>query len=164
MSVSEKIKQSVASKDIRAVRDGLWSCIVLDPNLTKSFADCWAYCKDNGISEDELYEKHDNRPMSDEISDENFSQLCGQLSTNFSKERLDKIKEIGRKLYPLEEDKSPRKEESLVDMIQEKKEIICGAVAGAVIGRVAGGVVGGVIGGVVGGVVGASIGSAINKK
>lgn len=42
---------------------------------------------------------HDNRPMSDKVTNENLALLCGQLRTNFSKERLDKIKEIGKKLY-----------------------------------------------------------------
>ena len=99
--VSDNLKKSVSEKNIVAIRDGLWSRIALDPNFTDGFPESWDYCLKNGISESELYENHDNRPMSDEVSLENFSKLCGQLRTNFSKERLEKIKEIGRKLYPI---------------------------------------------------------------
>ena len=39
-------------------------------------------------------------PTADEVTNDNFAKLCDQLRINFSKERLEKIKEIGRKLYP----------------------------------------------------------------
>ena len=106
MSVSDNLKKSVSEKNIVAIRDGLWSRIALDPNFTDGFPENWDYCLNNGITESDLYENHDNRPMSDEVSLENFSALCGQLRTNFSKERLNKIKEIGRKLYPPTEEKT----------------------------------------------------------
>ena len=99
--VSKNLKKAVEEKNIVAIRDGLWSRITLDPNFTEGFPKSLEYCLNNGISESELYEIHDNRPISDEVSLENFSKLCGQLRTNFSKERLEKIKEIGRKLYPI---------------------------------------------------------------
>lgn len=90
----------MAEKDIVAIRDGLWATMAIDPSYTNNFPVSWKYCLDNGISENEIYEPHDGRPISDEVSDDNFSNLAGQLRTNFSKERLDKMKEIGRKLYP----------------------------------------------------------------
>ena len=99
--VSEQMKQAVNEKNIVEVRDKLWSRIALDPNFSKGhFDENLKYCHEHGISDNNIFEKHDNRPMSDEISNDNFSNLCGQLCTNFSKERLEKIKEIGKKLYP----------------------------------------------------------------
>lgn len=105
MAVSEKLKKAVSEKDYVAIRDALWSRIALDPNFTKGFPESLEYCYQNGISENDLFEKYDERPMSDEVTNDNFSSLCGELSTNFSKERLEKIKEIGRKLYPVKEEK-----------------------------------------------------------
>ena len=105
MGVSETLKDAVSRKDVVAIRDSLWSRIALDPNFTKGFPESLKYCLDNGITEACLYEQHDSRPMSDEVTNENFNALCGELSTNFSKERLEKIKEIGRKLYPATEEK-----------------------------------------------------------
>ena len=100
ISISEEIKNYVAEKNIPAIRDYLWGCIAFDPNFTTKCKDCLDYCQQNGITDDLLYAEHDGRELNDEISEENFDKLCGQLRTNFSKERLEKIKEIGRKLYP----------------------------------------------------------------
>lgn len=105
MSVIKELKEDVSAGNIKGIRTDLWSLIAIDPNFTKFFTENLQYCIDNGISEYELFEKHDNRPMSDEVSNENFSTLCGQLRTNYSRERLEKIKEIGRKLYPVTEEK-----------------------------------------------------------
>ena len=105
MAVTEKLKEAVSLRDYVGIRDALWSRIALDPNFSKAFPESWNYCLEQGILEKDLYEEHDNHPMSDEVSNDNFSALCGELSINFSKERLDKIKEIGRKLYPATEEK-----------------------------------------------------------
>lgn len=106
MGILNEIKNDVAAKNIANIRIDLWGCIGNDPNFTQDFIENWNYCLRNGISENELYEIHDNRPMADEVTNENFSLLCGQLRTNFSKERLDKIREIGRKLFPASEKKT----------------------------------------------------------
>lgn len=105
MTVSDELKKNVAEKNIPAIRDDLWGCIAFDPNFTTKCKDCLDYCQQNGITDDLLYAEHDGRELNDEISEENFDKLCGQLRTNFSKERLEKIKEIGRKLYPTTEEK-----------------------------------------------------------
>ena len=101
ISINEEIKDYVATKNIEGIRADLWVYIGIDPNFTKDFIENLNYCLKNGISESELYENHDNRPMSDKVTIDNFAKLCDQLRINFSKERLEKIKEIGRKLYPI---------------------------------------------------------------
>ena len=101
ISINEEIKDYVATKNIEGIRADLWVYIGIDPNFTKDFIENLNYCLKNGISENELYENHDGRSMSDEVAIDNFAKLCDQLRINFSKERLEKIKEIGRKLYPI---------------------------------------------------------------
>ena len=100
MNISEELKKDVAEKNIAAIRDDLWSCIAFDCNFTREFKWAWDYCLEKGITEQEIYEPHDGRNLSSESTKENFDKLCGELGSNFSKERLDKIREIGRKLYP----------------------------------------------------------------
>lgn len=100
-NINKEIKNYVAAKNIEGIRADLWIYIGVDPNFTKDFIENLNYCLRNGISESELYENHDGRSMSDEVTNDNFAKLCDQLRINFSKERLEKIKEIGRKLYPI---------------------------------------------------------------
>ena len=87
MSVSDKLKTDVAARNLTAIRGDLWSRITIDPNFTDGFPEGWQYCLDNGITEAELYQEHDGRDIDLEPTGENFDFLCGQLSTNFSKER-----------------------------------------------------------------------------
>ena len=101
ISVNKEIKNYVSDKNVEGIRAELWIYIGIDPNFTKDFIENLNYCLKNGISESELYENHDGRSMSDEVTNDNFAKLCDQLRINFSKERLEKIKEIGRKLYPI---------------------------------------------------------------
>ena len=107
MSVSDKLKTDVAARNLAAIRNDLWSRIALDPNFTGGFKESWEYCLKNGITEAKLYQEHDGRDIDLEPTGENFNLLAGQLRTNFSKERLDKMKEIGRKLYPVKDNEPP---------------------------------------------------------
>lgn len=187
MSVSDNLKKSVSEKNIVAIRDGLWSRIALDPNFTDGFPENWDYCLNNGITESNLYENHDNRPMSDEVSLENFSALCGQLRTNFSKERLNKIKEIGRKLYPPTEEKTHSQTSNTRSTVQRRTVTSSASnqsdgdagllIAGLAIGALAGGLLGGFIvwkavevgigaiaGAAVGAIAGATVGAIAGAK
>lgn len=143
MTVSENLKKSIEEKNIKAVRDCLLACIVIDPSMSKSFNTSFQYCLDNGITEAELYEVHDNGNLDIEATKENFSLLCGQLRTNFSKERLEKIKEIASVIYPaVEDNKSKNSEKKSVlawfDRHPEVRLIIASSVGALVLG-IAGG-------------------------
>lgn len=170
MSVSEKLKNAVKAKDISAIRDCLWSRLVLDPNFTKGFPESWEYCLDNGITDSELYEPHDGRPLAEDVSDDNFSALSGQLRTNFSRERLDAIKRIGRALYPPRPDESngtaSASSGTSHSCFVQQIVVSCAAAAiGVAIGGAVGGVllrralIGAIVGGVAGGVAGAVLGN-----
>ena len=183
MSVSEKLKKAVSEKDLVSIRDGLWSRIALDPNFKKGFPESLEYCLNNGISESDLFENHDGRPMSDEITNENFSALCGELSTNFSKERLDKIKEIGRKLYPPTEEKPHSQTIGPQSNGKQRTHTTSSAnqsngdsgflIAGLAIGAIAGGLFGGLIfgkavavgiGAIAGAAAGGAVGATLSKR
>lgn len=171
MSVSEKLKTAVKAKDISAIRDCLWSRIVLDPNFTKGFPESWKFCLDNGIAEAELYEPHDGRPLPEDVSDDNFSALSGQLRTNFSRERLDAVKRIGRALYPPQpgDDNSAASASPGTSHSYNMKQIVVSC-AVAAIGVAVGGAVGGfllrrvLIGAIVGGVAGGAAGAMLGKR
>ena len=171
MSVSDKLKTDVEAKNLVAIRDGLWSCITLDPNFTEGFLESWQYCLNNGIKEADLYQEHDGRDIDLEPTGENFDLLAGHLSTNFSKERLNKMKEIGRKLYPVNEEKAESQTsanvngnpKSGVDNPPANDDGDSGLLllAGIAIGAIAGGAIGAAIfGKAVAAAVGAVIGAA----
>ena len=181
MSVSDKLKTDVAARNLVAIRDDLWSRIALDPNFTGGFKESWEYCLKNGITETELYQEHDGRDIDLEPTGENFNLLGGQLRTNFSKERLDKMKEIGRKLYPVNEEKAKSQTSANVKGKTEPtgKEpssdsgeaglllagIAIGAVAGGIIGAaIFGKAVAAAVGAVIGAAAGGTIGATQSKK
>lgn len=181
MSVSDKLKTDVAARNLVAIRDDLWSRIALDPNFTGGFPESWKYCLDNGITAAELYQEHDGRDIDLEPTGENFNLLAGQLRTNFSKERLDKIQKIGRELYPVDEEKPESQTSAHVDGKTKPTGresspdsgdsglllagIAIGAVAGGIIGAaIFGKAVAAAVGAVIGAAAGGTIGATQSKK
>lgn len=149
MAINDSLVQAVEAKDMTKVRDRLWAWIAVDPSLSEEFKEAWDYCIRNGIAEESIYERHDGRPVDLEVSKDNFSRLTGELSSNFSRERLDAVRKMGKKLYvkqpdpscsaakpdgtkykrPKNEGGSPSPEES------GGKELIC-LIAGILIGAI----------------------------
>ncbi len=180
MAVTEKLKEAVSSRDFDGIRDALWSRIALDPNFSKGFPESFNYCLEQGILEKDLFEEHDNRPMSDEVSNDNFSELCGELRTNFSKERLEKIKEIGRQLYPVEEkpksqtsaqtSETHRTTSSSTKSDSSDSGLLIAVGAGILLGAIGGGILGGLllkkafVGAIAGAAIGVGVGAAVAKN
>lgn len=108
MSVSKNLEVAVSSRNIQNIRGCLRSCIMVDPSMSKEFAESESYVLSNGIKENELYEI-DKGGFSEEQTEDNMSKLVGLLHLNFSKEKIDALKKIGHALYPPvpEEKKSP---------------------------------------------------------
>lgn len=98
--VTENIKKAVDKRDIFNIRSYLIANILLDKSLTGNFKDCFEYCVKNGISESEIYEPHNGKEISDDITEENYKKLRSGLNSNFSRERVEALKKIAIKLYP----------------------------------------------------------------
>lgn len=182
MSISEELKKDVAEKNISAIRNDLLGNIPFDLNFSKDFKESLDYCLKNGISDDLLYVEHDGRELSDEVSKSNFDNLHAQLRTNFSKERLEKIKEIGRKLYPVKEEKpvsqNPYKSTETHRQTTASSSsgesgdsgLLLAVGAGILIGAIGGGILGGLlfkkalIGAIAGAAIGAGAGAKLSRK
>ena len=90
MDISENLKRAVAEKNLADVRGALWSCLMMDANMTGLFKQSLEYVLSNGILEAELYEDDD-----------------GRIRVNFSKRKLDALKRIGRVLSPEQATRRP---------------------------------------------------------
>lgn len=102
--VDANFKKAVENKRIDDIRDFLRVRLMLDHNYVSGmFIECRDYCLSHGISENMLYEKFDGRQLPQANTEENFKLLLGQLSTNFSKERMCRLLEIGKKLWANEQ-------------------------------------------------------------
>lgn len=97
--IDEKFKKAVQELDISKVRDMLCSRLTLDHDVTGGmFHEYFEYAK--SISgENHLFEPHDGRALPKENTKENFKLLLGQLSTNFSSERLGRVLEIAKSVW-----------------------------------------------------------------
>lgn len=180
MSVSPNLKNAVSEHNLADIRGGLWSCILVDPNMTGKFKESIEYVLVNGISESELYETDDGESFNTNPTQENFNELSGMIRSNFSKKKLDALCNIGRILYPPKSatPDEPRRESSNSDNgsdPQQKSQstnsgatiggAVLGAAAGAIIGKIAiGGAIAILGGAVLGAAVGAIAGTAVSKK
>jgi len=172
MSVSANLTKAVSERDMQTIRDCLAACIVVDPNMTRSFPESLRYCREHGISEAELYEYHDGRGLERAETAEAFSALCAELGTNFSSERIEAIRKLGRKLYPAtdapDDEVPPGRNAERRNSGNLVWPILGFAVAGCVVGGVVGGlllrkaILGAVVGGIAGAAGGAMFGSRKN--
>lgn len=97
--VDEKFKAAVAQRDMAAVRDGLRNRLLIDHNVSGGmFREYMDYCEQNGLA-DSLYQAHDKRALPEENTEENFDTLAGQLSTNFSRDRLERVVAIAQAVW-----------------------------------------------------------------
>lgn len=108
MSVSKSLKEYVLSeqRNFDEIRDSLFFAATKDPGFKSGgdFELSLKFCYDNGISESELFQEDDGRVIPTDINEDNFSTICSFLRTNFSKEKLEAAKKMGRTLYPEESD------------------------------------------------------------
>lgn len=102
---SAAIKNAVESKDIVRIRDALRISLTLDHNYQSGmFPEDRKYCRERGWDAN-LYEPHDGRDLlAGRDTEESFATLLGHLSTNFSKERLERLLALGKKLWPQEQE------------------------------------------------------------
>lgn len=109
--IDEKFKKALEERDLPKVRDMLCSRLALDHNVTGGmFNEYFEYAK-SMAGENHLFEPHDGRTLSNENTEENFKLLLGQLSTNFSRERLERVLEIAKSVWS-QEQISPKAKET----------------------------------------------------
>lgn len=102
----KKFKEAVASQNLPAVRDMLRIRLLTDHDVTGGmFSECWAECENAGIVES-LYQSHDGRALSEDVSESNFNTLIGQLATNFSRDRLQCALRVAKKMWADEQSAS----------------------------------------------------------
>ncbi len=169
MSISDNLAKAVSEHDIQAVRDCLAASIVFDPNMTLGFRESLRYVLGHGITEDELYQPHDGRSLDREETADAFPALCGELGTNFSRERIEAIRKLGCKLYPPGSDSNDNNEVCEGSGFQRQSDNMWPLVGLAVGGALVGGIVGALVlkkalWGLVGGVAGAAVGALVGNK
>lgn len=102
--VDANFQKAVATKKIADIRDFLRMRLTFDHDCVSGmFIECRNYCFTQGITESDLYEKFDGRVLPTANTEENFTKLLGQLSTNFAKERIERLLEIGQAVWPQEQ-------------------------------------------------------------
>lgn len=126
--VDANFKKAVSNNKLQDIRDFLRMRLTLDHNYVSGmFIECRDYCFSHGITESYLYEKFDGRELPYASTEDNFTTLLGQLSTNFAKERVNRLLEIGKKLWPEEQTASEKHEaaysEGKADLPTERRII-----------------------------------------
>lgn len=98
--ISKDLQTKVEARDFNAIRLALGIGLQFDQNVFGNFTEIVGYCKAKGIELDDLYQEHDGRSVDLEATEDNFAELIGQLSTNFSRQRLEKVLEITQAVWP----------------------------------------------------------------
>ena len=106
--IDKKFKEAVSQRNLSSLRDMLRNRLLMDHDVTGGmFKECWDECVREGVAVS-LYQEHDGRPLSGENSESNFNTLVGQLATNFSRERLEKVLSIAKSLWADEQSSSSK--------------------------------------------------------
>lgn len=114
--VDANFKEAVRNNRIEDIRDFLRMRLTLDHNYVSGmFVECRDYCFSHGIRESYLYEKFDGRELPSADTEDNFTKILGHLSTNFAKERVNRLLEIGKTIWPEEQTKFEKKETRVFD-------------------------------------------------
>lgn len=100
--ISDKLKTAVAEHNVLSIRSVLVSALTTDRTGRSAYPAHLKYCLDHGISESEIFEKYDGKPLPQEPTDENFAMLWTGLTNNFAKERVEARIAMGRIRYPEE--------------------------------------------------------------
>lgn len=97
--ITDELILVVKEHKIDDIRAYLASTINFDRTLSGEYKEQWDYCLSHGILEEEIYQSHNGKELSLEPTAENFSKLRGGLLSNFSKERIDALKIVGKTIY-----------------------------------------------------------------
>ncbi len=125
MSISAKFKEAVSEKDKISVRIMLKDSLLIDKSF-KDFADMSKYALENGLSD--LYDGHNGKEFLDESqwTEDYLNEEIVSLFRNFSKERIELLKQIINKVYDIKDSKKNKSEDKLVNSKTIKKIIVGG--------------------------------------
>lgn len=94
---------SIAQEDFVSLRDMLKNRLLMDHDVNGGmFREYWTECDNAGLIQS-IFQEHDGREISDEITESNYNILVGQLATNFSEKRLNKILSLAKQIWPTEQ-------------------------------------------------------------
>lgn len=114
----------IKEKNIEDIRISIESSNALDPNGERREVEERLSLLRNKISDDELYEKHDNDlyPIlpKEQWDEDYFNKQKVKLQRNFSKERLDHVRELGKFIFPVEIKTNETKKEERIETSQKK--------------------------------------------
>lgn len=99
MDITNSFKKAVEDGDVKDIRIMLKESLLVDPSF-EDFNQKSNYARNIGG----VYVDHDGRELNSDEStwDDNYmDKLMSQLSTNFSKERVEHLKKVIRKLRPV---------------------------------------------------------------
>ena len=101
--VGKNIVEAVNKRSITNIRSALKGCINQDVNFSKGiYQEAIEYVFKAGISKQQLYDVHDNENLlpQTEWNKEYLNQLMADLLFNFSEERIEMVKKVGKYIYP----------------------------------------------------------------
>jgi hypothetical protein len=183
-NINVTLDKALEKKDLDAIRRILSTFITADQSFSKGLLDeRLRYCVRMGVSEEELFVPFDGGPLNENPTEWNIDYFAKQrvrFNANFSRERLEHLRQVGKKLFP-KIDREKSKDETAPGPIprtgsrqRNNNAMLGGAIviggAGAVAGGIAAAVsgsavLGGVlIGGIIGAAVGAGAGAMLNGK
>lgn len=94
---------SIVQEDFVSLRDMLKNRLLMDHDVNGGmFREYWTECDNAGLIQS-IFQEHDGRELSDEITESNYNILVGQLATNFSEKRLNKILSLAKQIWPTEQ-------------------------------------------------------------
>jgi hypothetical protein len=103
--INKTLNEAIRSKDIKTIRDVLTTSMVQDPGFSKGvFEERLKRCLVAAISDSELFETFEgsviNRDPNTWTKDY-YAEQRTEFRYNFSLERLEHLKKVGRQLYPV---------------------------------------------------------------
>ena len=101
MALTKSFYQAVGDKNVRLVRIMMKDSLIVDPSF-QQFDEMEKMAK-NAM---EIYEPHDGRELEvdrNKWTEEYMNKLMVQVISNFSRERIQHLKAVVRKLYPMTE-------------------------------------------------------------
>jgi hypothetical protein len=102
--INKTLDEAIRSKDIKAIRDVLTTSMVQDPGFSKGvFEERLKRCHIADISDSELFVSFEGSAINRDPNawtKDYYAEQRTEFRYNFSRERLDHLKKVGRKLYP----------------------------------------------------------------